>query len=182
MKDYNVKLELPKKIIMKNLLAIILMSFALIQGSFGQSEQVLVAPTNEQLIAFFDKKVMDIKNNLNNYRKIKSEADSLMEATNTNNNFTETAFKNGKELMLVQYVDLYGHMKSADYYFNNGQLMFIEIKNRDNSYEKSYFNGYKMIAWNRNGKEVDKSSEDFKLVENATIPAVNKLIKRYKNK
>ncbi len=38
----------------------------------------------------------------------------------------------------------------------------IEIKNRDNSFEKTYFNDNTLIAWYKNDKEADKTSEDFK--------------------
>lgn len=104
---------------MKNIVTVIFISLALIQGIFAQTEK--------QTISKIDKIVFDIKSNLNNYHKIKSETDSILDATNTNHNLTETAYKNGKELLLVQYVDLYGPLKSADYYFYNNQLIYIEI-------------------------------------------------------
>ena len=90
--------------------------------------------------------------------------------------------KNGKELLLVQYVDLYGPLKSADYYFYNNQLIYIEIKNRDNSFEKTYFNDNTLIAWYKNDKEADKTSEDFKQVEKSAIPVGEKLINLYDSK
>jgi len=159
---------------MKNIVAVIFISLVLIQGISAQTEKQTISKT--------DKIVLDIKSNLNNYHKILSETDSLMDATNTNHNLTETAYKNGKELLLVQYVDLYGPMKSAEYYFNNNQLIYIEIKNRDNSFEKTYFNDNKLIAWYKNDKEIDNTSEDFKQVEKSVIPGVEKLIKLYGNR
>jgi hypothetical protein len=159
---------------MKKLFAVIIISCALIQ--------VINAQAEKQQITEIDKIVLDIKNNMNSYRKILNETDSIMKSENTNSNLTETAFKKGKELVLVQYIDLYGHMKSADYYFNNGQLIFIDIKNRDNSYEKAYFNDNKLIAKYRNENEADKNAEEFKQIEEATLLAISKEIKRYENK
>lgn len=159
---------------MKNLFAVILTSFVLIQGVCAQTEK--------QQISEIDKIVLNTKNNMNNYRKILSESDSIMDATNTNHNLTETAYKNGKELVLIHYIDLYGHIKSSDYYINNGQLIFIEIQNRDNSYEKSYFNKNNLIAAYKNESAIDITSTDYKQVEKSTLLAISKVIKRYENK
>jgi hypothetical protein len=158
---------------MKKIFAVIIIICALIQGVYAQAEK--------KQITEIDKIVFDIKNNMNSYRKILNETDSIIKSENSNSNLTETAFKKGKELVLIEYIDLYGHMKSADYYFNNGQLIFINIINRDNSYEKAYFNDNKLIAKFRNENEVDKNTEEFKQIEKPTILAINKVIKRYEN-
>jgi hypothetical protein len=159
---------------MKNLFAVIFTSFALIQGVFSQTEK--------QQITSIDKAVLEINNNLKSYRKILNEQDSLMAVNNTNNSFTETVYKNANDLVLIQYSNKYGNMISSNNYLKNGQLIFIEIKNRDNSYEKSYFNNNTLIAKYINENAVDITSTDYKQVEKSTLLAIDKVVMLYNNK
>lgn len=159
---------------MKNLFAVILTSFALIQGVFAQTEK--------QQTSEIDKFVLEINKNLNSYRKILNEQDSIMKSDNTNNSFTETIYKNDKEIVLVQYLEQFSNMISAYYYFKKGQLILIEIKNRDNSNSKSYYNNDKLISMCRNESILENTSEYYRPIEKSTFIALNKILKSYEHK
>lgn len=160
---------------MKKGIVLLLAFFALVQGTFGQTEK--------QLISEIDKIVLEIKNNKENYRKIISEVDSILNIRNQPSTITETAFKKGDELKIVQYYEnVYDRI--SDYYLNNGELILIEIENSDNTYDKKYYNEGKIIVQYVNGieKEMKVTEEDLKKMETSILFEIDELIKRYKNK
>ncbi len=158
---------------MKNLLVVILTCLALIQGIFAQTEK--------QQISEIDKIVLDIKSNINSYKKFTSLTDSLLK--NTNTNFIETAYKNDKMLVLVQIRDSGNKIKSADWYFYNKHLIYSEINYHNNDNEKSYYTKNNLISLNKNGDDVlNKTTEYYKQYEKSGINACTIFIERYKEK
>lgn len=138
---------------MKITLVLFICIFAFIHENFAQS--------NKELISEIDKIVLDIKSNINSYRKIISENDSMMAENNTKHNLYETAYKKGNELVLIQYYNSLGNLEFMNYYFSKGQLICIEGSNRDKNNSKSYINNNRYIAIYSNGNEIDKNSVDF---------------------
>ena len=115
--------------------------------------------TNNQ-IADIDKKVKEIKDNINNY---KTEAFKYADST------LKTTYSDKKvvKMIILSYKD--NHLdKRTEIFFSNGQMIFHEqiwtdSKGQIVNDEKSYLADHRLIKWIKtDNKEVDKNSDDFK--------------------
>ena len=127
----------------------------------------------------YDQKVLDIKNNINNFRKIKDPLDN----PENNSNIIETAFKKDTFLILVQFRNSGGLVKSVDWYFYDGLLIYSETIFHNGSYNYCYFYENKLLSWIKNGENIeDRTSEEYNEMVNAGEHANTILNTRYADK
>ncbi len=139
---------------MKKYLLIILTSFAIIQGVYSQ--------TDKQQIANIEKATKEIKSNISNYQKTEKIKDS------SGNRYV---YKDGNELKLITvYFEDNDANKNVEWYFANGLLIYTQQvwtdrkTNKVVNNEKCYLNSGHLIAWTKDDKLVDVTSDEFKMV------------------
>lgn len=150
---------------MKKYILIIVTSFAISQSAYSQ--------TNDQRIENIEKTIKEIKNNLNKYQKVEKLND---------NNGIKYVYKDGNELKIISLVVNDSETnKSVEWYFANGQLIYsqqIWIDQKSNEIidnEKCYLISGQLIAWTKNNKTVDTTTEEFKKV-NSELQAYAKVL------
>jgi hypothetical protein len=118
-------------------------------------------------IADIDKKVMEIKANIDKYRmKVKKSGDSSIR-------ITTTTYRDKSVIKMITLVYKDNNLdKKTEIYYSNGQMIFHESIWTDSNGkivndEKSYLQNHHLIKWIAgNGKEVDQNSNDFKWWDN----------------
>ena len=136
---------------MKNYFSILILSFALTQSVFAQ--------TDKKQIIDIEKAIQDIKNNIGSFQKIEKYND---------NSGHKYYFVKDKQLQLVT-VDFQDDNinKKVEWYFSNGKLIYSEqiwtdTKSKniiDN--ERFYLSNDKLISWIKESQAVENNSREF---------------------
>jgi hypothetical protein len=118
---------------------------------------------DDNQIADIDKKVTEIRANIDKYRtKVKTSGDNTIR-------ITTTTHRDKRVIKMVTLLYKDNNLdKKTEIYYSNGQMIFHESIWTDTNGkivndEKSYLQNHHLIKWIAgNGKEVDQNSKDFK--------------------